>query len=100
MSEPTHEERPPKYGDDRLPKGVWVRYDGTMPGDPRIHALADDLGISTPEAIGLHVCVCLGIAQHHPLGVIDSVGERTLETWAGWTGQRGAFARAFRSGFV
>jgi hypothetical protein len=82
------------------PVGLWLRVQANVSRDPKIGRLADLLDINHVQAVG-HVVMTWGaVAEHAVDGDVSEVGTRTLEQWAGWTGQKGAYDAAFRELFV
>lgn len=77
----------------------WIRVAVGIADDPDIHRLADALGVNVAEAVGLVVGVLTRFPQHAPDGNIADIPASLVERWAGWTGERGAFATALRERF-
>ncbi|HEU4641262.1 MAG TPA: hypothetical protein VFS44_02325 [Gemmatimonadaceae bacterium] len=79
---------------------LWIRVDASTARDPNVGRFAEALGVSVPTAVG-HLVMLWGVmAEHTPDGIIESVGVKALEEWAGWRGKRGRFAQAFTELFV
>lgn len=79
---------------------LWIRVDADAPDDPAVTELADVLGVDDAHAFGLCTRVWCRMAPHATSGQLDDVQDGTIERWAGWRGERGAFAAAFRARFV
>jgi hypothetical protein len=78
----------------------WIRVSVGITGDPRVYALADDLGIRPAEVVGLIVGVMIALPEHAPTGDLSNVPTTLLERWAGWDGVRGQFAERFAERFL
>ena len=79
---------------------TWVRVETNVPDNDKVQGFAAALGIAIPQAVGHIVCVWGKVADHRWTGNLKDVLDDTLETWALWSGERGAFARAFRGAFM
>lgn len=75
---------------------TWLRWDTDSPRSATVGHLAGELGIPPAHAFGLYAACCLGFGDHQRNGEVDAIPDATLELWAGWTGKRGRFAKAFR----
>lgn len=75
----------------------WIRVECTIGDWPMIGALADALGVSIAEAVGLHALVWAKLPEHARDGYLSAIPDATLERWVSWTGKRGAFAEAFHN---
>lgn len=78
----------------------WIRIAVGIGDDPRIHAIADMLGVRIPEAVGLVVMLLAKFPEHAPDGSLAEVPDASVERWGGWAGDRGAFAKAVRFTFL
>lgn len=79
---------------------LWIRVDASAARDPKVAEFSEALGVSVPTAIG-HLVMLWGVmAEHTPDGIVEGVGAKALEDWAGWRGKRGRFADAFTSIFT
>jgi hypothetical protein len=83
---------------------LWIRLNANTPDDPRVHKLAEQLGISPSHALGLVVRVWCAMAGHAQDGVLGDIPPRAIAAWAGWGGSRltnaDKFATAFRELFA
>lgn len=84
---------------DTMP-GLWVRVQSSLPRDPDVIRMAERLDLETAQAVGHMVMVWGAVAEHATNGDISRVSQRTLEEWAGWRGQAGAFDVAYRELFT
>ena len=75
---------------------TWIRVDTKLPSEPVIGKLCEVLKLKVPEAVGIFVCVQLGLGEHQKDGSIDSVSDTTIEDWARWKGRAGQLAAAIR----
>jgi hypothetical protein len=78
----------------------WIRISVALADDPKVHRLADTLGVRVAEAAGLLVFLLGKFPEHAPTGDLSNVPASLVERWAGWEGERGAFDRAFRAEFL
>lgn len=80
---------------------AWIRLDSRRRGAVFLGALAAHLELrgrhQNALVTGLYDDTLLGFATYRPDGRADLVLDSTLETWAGWCGKGGAWARAFRA---
>lgn len=76
---------------------AWIRVSVAIAEDPAIARLAEAVGVSRPEAVGLVVGVLCKLPAHAKTGDLAAVPPTLLEDWAGWKGRRGRFAAAFRA---
>jgi len=74
----------------------WIKIDTGMKNDPRIGAIADAVERDVAAVVGHLTCLLGELPLHARDGNLAGIPNSTLETWAMWTGQRGAFANAFR----
>jgi hypothetical protein len=94
---------------------LWVRIDANIGENPKVWELADRLsglrgvsaesprrenGVRAETCVGLLVILFGKVAAHAPSGDVADVSDALLERWAGWAGEPGAFAAAFRDLFV
>lgn len=77
-------------------KALWIRVEAHAKDSVKVAQLAEQLGLDPIHALGLYVALGGAIAEHTDAGHIADVPNATLETWAGWKGKRGEFARAVR----
>lgn len=75
----------------------WIRVCVNIADDPSVGAIADACDIPLSEAVGCVVSVLCKLPAHAADGGLASIPDRTLEKWANWEHERGAFAKAFRS---
>lgn len=75
----------------------WIRICVGIADDPTVGAIADACDIPLAEAVGCVVSVLCKLPAHAEDGGLSAIPDRTLEKWANWEHERGAFARAFRS---
>lgn len=75
----------------------WIRICVNIADDPSIGAIADSCDVEIAEALGCVVAVLCKLPAHAKSGNLTEIPDRTIEKWANWTHERGAFARAFRS---
>lgn len=74
----------------------WIRIARGIGDDPKVHAIADQVGADIVAVVG-HLVLLFGeMAEHAKDGDLRAVPDSALERWAGWTGKRGKFAAAFR----
>ena len=78
----------------------WIRIAVGIGDDPDIYLLAERLNVSPHEAIGLVVLLLVRFPEHAETGDLSNIPDALLERWAGWTGERGAFAQAVRAIFL
>lgn len=78
----------------------WIRISIGIGDDPRVHVLADELGVTVPECVGLLVLLLTKLPEHAQSGDLSTVPDSLLERWAWWAGQRGNFAPFFRRTFL
>ena len=78
----------------------WIRVAVAIADDPDIHLLAAALGVRVAEAVGLVVGLLTKFPEHAPDGSLATVPDSLVERWAGWDGERGAFAPEFRRLFL
>lgn len=74
----------------------WIRICVNIADDPAVGAIADACDIPLAEALGGVVAVLCKLPAHAEDGALAGIPDRTLEKWANWEHERGAFARAFR----
>ncbi len=75
----------------------WIRICVGIADDPTVGAIADACDIPLAEAVGCVVSVLCKLPSHAEDGGLSAIPDRTLEKWANWEHERGAFAKAFRS---
>ncbi len=78
----------------------WIRVHANLAQRPVIWRLADHLGISKHEAMGLLAEFWGNVSQHAKNGQISHLADSHLEAWADWRGERGLFADFIRSQHV
>jgi len=76
-------------------KALWIRVDANIGGKDVVWKAAEFLGISAPQAVG-HLVMFWGAVALHTDGAVAEKFDSQLETWAGWTGERGRFAAFVR----
>lgn len=74
----------------------WIRICVNIADDPAIGAIADACDIPIAEALGCVVAVLCKLPAHAKTGDLSAIADRSLEKWANWEHERGAFATAFR----
>ena len=79
---------------------MWIRVETNVADNDKVHCFGNFLGISTEEALGFLVRTWGKVAEHRTDGNLEGVLDMTLECWAGWRGEVGLFAKAFRDHFV
>ena len=77
-------------------KALWIRVDANIGGKDVVWKASEFLGISAPQAVG-HLVMFWGNVAQHSDGSVAEKYDAQLETWAGWTGERGLFASFIRS---
>lgn len=75
----------------------WIRIDTGMLADPSIGQIAEALDVRCSQAAGCVLGVLLQLPKHAREGDVSKIPNVTLESWADWGGDRGAFAQAFRA---
>lgn len=78
----------------------WIRISVGIGDDPRVHVLANDLGVSVSDCVGLLVLLLTKLPEHAQGGDLSAIPDSLLERWAWWHGQRGEFAPFFRRTFL
>lgn len=78
----------------------WIRVAVAIGDDPDVHLLAAAVGVRVAEAVGLVVGLLTKFPEHAPDGSLAKVPDSLVERWAGWEGDRGAFAVEFRRLFL
>ncbi len=78
----------------------WIRVAVAVADDPDVHLLADALGVRVAETVGLVVGLLVHFPEHAPDGSLAKVPDSLVERWAGWEGERGAFAPELRRIFL
>ena len=79
----------------------WIAVSVDLDDDPKVAALAADLGCHRDTAAMRLVRLWGRMARHAvETGDLSHVDGDTLEEWAGWRGKRGRFALAFRAAFT
>jgi len=78
----------------------WIRIAVGIGDDPEIHKLASRLAVTPHEAIGLVVLLLTKFPEHAETGDLSEIPDSLLERWAGWSGERGAFAQGCRETFL
>lgn len=74
----------------------WIKVVTRIASDDAIRAVAKDLHVEYPTAVGLCVLVFLALPANAKDGRLRDIPDPQLEGWAIWSGRRSAFARAFR----
>lgn len=78
----------------------WVPVYRKVFTDPRMAALAAQLGLARDQAIMHCIHLWHAVADQSPAkGEIGDIDDATLELWAEWRGRRGRFATAYRELF-
>lgn len=75
----------------------WIRICVNIADDPSVGAIADACDIALSEAVGCVVSVLCKLPAHAEDGNLSAIPDRTIEKWANWEHERGAFAQALRS---
>lgn len=75
----------------------WIRVATGIKNDPRLAAMAEQLGTTIAHAVGLVVSTLCELPEHAKQGDVSAVPNLALERWAGWEGERDAYAFAFRT---
>ncbi|MBK7907551.1 MAG: hypothetical protein IPJ78_13455 [Gemmatimonadetes bacterium] len=78
----------------------WIRVNVGVPDEPKVIGLADTLTIEPELALGHVIATWCRIGEHAPDGDLSAISDLVLERWAGWRGERGRYAAAFREAFV
>lgn len=75
----------------------WIRIATGIKNDPRIASIAEYLHVEPYAAVGLVVSTLCELPEHARTGDVKEVPNLALERWAGWDGERDAYAYAFRT---
>lgn len=75
----------------------WIRIATGIKSDPRLASIAEHLHVEIAHAVGLVVSTLCELPEHARNGDVCQVPNLALERWAGWDGERGAYAYAFRT---
>jgi hypothetical protein len=62
-----------------------------------VGALSEVLGVELAQALGHYSATCCGFGEFRKVGGAIKITYSTLEQWALWRGEPGAFATAFRA---
>jgi hypothetical protein len=62
-----------------------------------VGALSEVLGVELAQALGHYSATCCGFGEFRKDGRANKITDSTLEQWALWRGEPGAFATAFRA---
>lgn len=76
---------------------TWLRVETTAPTSDVVGELAERLEIDPIQAWGHYSACILQFGDHCVDGNAASISDTSLEQWAGWRGERGRFAHAFRA---
>ncbi len=79
---------------------LWIRVEADTADSPKVHKFAKRIGLPVPATVGHLVMLWGKVAAHRTDGNLKGVLSESLERWAGWTGQPGKFAKAFRKTFI
>lgn len=79
---------------------LWIRLDVSSPREPKVLGIASELDLDPMHAYGLTVATWCAVGEHAPDGDLAGIPDLVLESWAGWRGVRGAYAKAFRGAFM
>jgi hypothetical protein len=74
----------------------WIRVHANLAGRAVVWRAVDALGVTKHEAMGLLQEFWGSVSQHAKNGSVASLSNGQIEAWAGWTGERGQFARFVR----
>jgi len=75
----------------------WIRIATGIKNDPRIAGMAQQLQLDVPTVVGLVVSTLCELPEHARDGNLIDVPTLAIERWAGWDGEREAYAYAFRT---
>lgn len=86
----------------------WVAIDVDMKSNPKVWALAKNVRGLSGDGPRTHIAIAMGhlvelfgaVAKLRPNGRVNDISDELLEEWAGWGGEHGRFAAAFRESFV
>lgn len=78
----------------------WIRIDTSFPRNPKVYAIAFKLKIKKSHALGLITATLLAMGEHAKDGDLSEVSDMAIEEWAGWDGEPGAYAAAFKEEYV
>lgn len=70
----------------------WIRVHANLSKKPVVGRLAEALNLDRHKAVGLLVTLWGAVAQQGADGALGPLSDTQIETWAEWTGKRGAFA--------
>ena len=79
---------------------TWIAIDTDIGNHPKTWAMVDATGAPRESIVGCLTMLFGAMKEHASDGSLATVSDSALEAWAGWTGQRGAFAQGFRGLFV
>lgn len=76
---------------------TWIRHDCGASDSELFHDLGDLVKRHPKHAAGCYWAMCEGFGNHRKDGDMASVRDVLLETWAGWDGKKGVWAKAVRA---
>lgn len=79
---------------------MWIRIDTDIADNEKIQRARNVLGLSTGQMVGHYVMMLCKLGHYCPDAKLADVHATTLEEYARWQGEPGAFDRAIRENFV
>lgn len=75
----------------------WFRVDSDVPRHPAVHALADTLGVSLRDVLGLLTMLWGSVAEHAEDGNLGSVSATCIARWTAFDGNPDVLVAALKS---